>query len=430
MAKKYQRKTIDKATKGNVKFIQMSKEYSAPIVQVEANYKIVRYGENNNFPNQLLELLSSSGLHRSIIDKKVQMIMGEGLNLEDVNDVTEQFILHPNPYEDLNSLMEKCAWDLETFGSFYLQVIWNPNDNTVKEVYHMKNDRMRVGIPNDFGFSDSAYFYNDLTLKVNDYYDIQNTIHFPMFSENVDKSEPQIFHVKKYSPTNQYYGSPSYEGSVLDIQTYAEISNFHNSNLHNNFSPGYLIAFNGTPPSEELQDDIIKELRTKYGDTENTGKPLVMFLEEGMEWELKPMEQSDIDNQFKTLIKQIIENITISHKIPKQVLGIQTQGSLGGSKEVLEATQIFKTDYIMPQQSIILGAFNTIGLLNGLDEFKINNPSPNIMMYDIADLGNILTQNELREYLGYEELDDSEIVNEQEDEIIIDEKINNEEDGK
>ena len=429
----YKRKTIDIGKQGNAKFIQMSREYEAPIIKVDRNYEIIKYGDNNNYPELLLELLASSGLHRSIVDKKVSMILGKGLDLE-VNEKTQEFILHPNPYEDLMSIMEKRTWDLETFGGFYLQIIWNPNDDTINEIYHMQYDRMRVSKPNEFGFAETAFFYDDLTLPVDHFYDIQNTISFPIFSENVDKSEPQIFHAFKYTPTNKYYGAACYEGSTLDIQTYSEVSNFNNSNLKNNFSPGFLILFSGQPPSEELQDSIVQELRVKYAGTENTGTPLLFFLEEGMDApEIKPMEVSDLDKQFAQLIKQIIDNIVVSHQIPRQVVGLATAGSLGSSKEMLEATQIFKSSYIEPQQNVLLSVFNTLGLINQLDELKLIKISPNIMMFDMTDLSKILSQNELREYLGYEELEENEVINEEEKEVIneeIDEKNNEIEDGE
>jgi len=415
MANNKKKKPTTIKRKGSAKFIQLNKEFIAPITKVEQNYDFIRYGKNNDYPNFLTELLSSSGLHRAIIEKKVSLTVGNGINIEDVSPETLKFILNPNPFEDLNSILQKCSYDLETYGGYYLQVIWNPNNKTVDSIYHMDFERMRVGLPNEYGFTDTIYYYDDLSMEINQFADISQTTPFPVFSENADKSEPQIYQVKKYTPTNKYYGSPIYEAGVLDIQTYAEVANFHNSNLHNNFAPGFLIFFTGTPPSDELQDDIVKELQTQYAGTDNVGGPLLFFLEEDMEKpEIKPMEVSDLDKQFDQLIKQVIDNIAVSHQIPRQVVGLETAGSLGSSKEMLEATQIFKTSYIEPQQQVLLGSFNVLMAINGLDELKIVNPNPSIMMYEIKDLSLILTQNELREYLGYEELEEETIVNEQE----------------
>lgn len=390
--------------KGSAKFIQLNKEYEAPIVKPQENYDFIKYGDNNNFPDELVQLLATSGLHSSIVNKKVSMLLGKGLKTEDISPETLNFILNPNPYEDLNSIMEKCAWDLEIQGGFYLQMIWDPNTKKIHEIYHMDATRMRVNNPNEFGFSTTAYYYNDLKQPVNNFYDIQDTVSFPLFNKSeINMTEPQIFHAYKYNPTNKYYGSPSYQASILDIQTYAEISNFHNSNLHNNFSPGFLIMFTGTPPSDELQDDIVKELKSKYAGTEQTGTPLLFFLEEGMEIpEIKPIDVSDLDKQFEQLIKQIINNIAMAHQIPKQVVGIETSGSLGSSKEMLEATQIFRSDYIEPQQQTLLSVFNQISLINGFDDFELINPSPNIMLFNMTDLVKILSVDEIRNYLGYE----------------------------
>ena len=341
--------------KGNATFIQLSKEYEAPITKVETYLDYIKYGSDNNFPTYLIELLNTSGLHRAIIEKKVEMTLGIGFDLTDVSGEMEDFIKHPNRFESLDSLIEKCDYDLEVHGGYYLQVIWDNNTKKVKELYHMNAERMRVGKPNEFGFIEDFFYYPDETRPMTNNLDIGAAVHYPMFSETENTDVPQIYFVRKYSPTNKYYGPAIYESSILDIQTYAEISNFHNSNLHQNFSPGYLIFFTGTPPSDDLQDDIIKTMKNKYGSTENTGKPMVFFLEDDMEKpEIKPILTSDLDKQFDNLIKQITSNIVISHQIPRQVVGLETQGSLGGSKEMLEATEIFKNAYIMPQQNLLL----------------------------------------------------------------------------
>jgi hypothetical protein len=391
--------------KGNATFIKLNKEYVAPIPKIERGLNFIKYGDRNNYPDFMVDMLASSGLHRSIIEKKVSMILGKGLNVEDVNNDTLNFIAQVNQFESLDSLLEKCVYDLEWYGGYYLQITWK--GDKIDQIFHMDPTRMRVGPPNEFGYIESYYYFDDLTIPMTNFMDTSQAIHFPTFGLSSDRSEPQILFVKKYSPTNKYYGSPIYEASMLDIQTYSEISNFHNSNLSNSFSPGFMIFFTGTPPSDELQDSIVKSLKEKYTGSENTGKPMVFFLEEDMaEPQVKPIETNDLDKQFESLLSQIINNITISHQIPRQVIGLETTGSLGGSKEMLEATEIFKTNYVIPQQNLVLNSFNLIGRLNGLDELQFVNPSPNIMLFNMSELSKILTTNELREWLGYEEIED------------------------
>jgi hypothetical protein len=49
--------------KGSAKFINLDKEYIAPITKVEMNYDYIRYGADNNYPEVLTNLLSSSGIN-------------------------------------------------------------------------------------------------------------------------------------------------------------------------------------------------------------------------------------------------------------------------------------------------------------------------------------------------------------------------------
>ena len=52
--------------------------------------------------------------------------------------------------------------------------------------------------------------------------------------------------------------------------------------------------------------------------------------------------------------------------------------------------------------------------INGLLPIEVMDSSPNLVKYSLNELGTVLTQNEIRNYLGYEPLDDKEITNENE----------------
>lgn len=386
------------------RFVKLSSEYAAPTVKIQDGDEMIHYGDNNLFPQYLLSLFRNSGLNRAIIERKVKMLIGNGVNYE---EPTED-VLMGNRFESVNEIVEKCAYDLETFGGYYLQIV-RTRDGNIAEYYHMPYELIRAGVPNEFNQIDTYYYWNKKE-PLNAWNDVNEFVKFPAFNIN-DRTSNQILAVKKYSPSNKYYGGANYEGALLDIQTYMEISNFHNSNLHNNFAPGYIVFFRGPEPDDESQDEIVDTIKEKYDGTDNVGKPMIFFLDSEQEApQIEALDVSDLDKQFEQLLTSIKDNIVISHGIPRQVIGMESQGSLGNSKEILQASQMFRSDYIEPEQKTLLRGFNMIQAINNDDDYIINNPNPNIISLDIAELLQFLDKNEVRELYGYEELDDAQIT--------------------
>ena len=384
----------------DARFIKFNSEFEPPKVQISLNDDIIKYGDDNNYPNFLQDLLRTSGLHRSIVDRKVQMLMGSELVQEDKENVWQ-----PNPYETLNELLIKCAYDLETYGGYYLEVLWQRDGKAIAEIYHKPFQNVRLGMPNERGFVVDYYYWNDVFNPIPAYANAGQFVHYPPFS-NINKKEPQIMAVGQYSPTNLYYFTPSYEASVLDIQTFAEISNYMNSTIHNNFSIDYLIFFRGTEPSDELKDSVVKELQTKYAGTDNAGKPMIFFLDSTTDEEpsIKTIDESGIADRFNAVQEQIINNIIMAHSIPK-VLITETAGKLGTSKELMDASTVFRNQYIIPHQNILLRGINMIMTINNEPEVKIINPQPSITLFSIDELTKFLTIDEIRELFGYENND-------------------------
>jgi len=391
-----------KSGKISVNYIQLSSQFSAPVIQINQGDTYVKFGENNVFPYYLIDLFRTSGLHRSIIERKVKMILGDGIAYE---DGTKLDLIPANKHESIQDVIEKCAYDLELNGGYYLQVIWERGGTKIAEMYHMPFELMRVGLPNEVGHIEKYYYWTKPDQRIEQWSNINEYKEFDAFNLS-KKGKPQILFTKKYSPGNKYYGASSYEGSLLDIQTYAEISNYNNSNLHNNFAPGFSIFFRGPEPDSDQKGEIIKQLKNKYSGSDNSGKPMVFFLDSEQEApEINVMDVSNLGKQFEQLIQTIKENIVISHEIPRQVVGLETAGSLGNSKEMLEASLMFKTDYIMPEQNTLLKGFNMINTINGAENLQFINPNPSMLMFAVADLLKILTPNELRDFLGREDIE-------------------------
>jgi len=400
------KENIKKRSSIDVKFISTEPTVVNPTI-IESDYdKYVKIGKDNKYPDQLLNYYKDVGLHRSIILKKLNMLTGKTVTYDSksTHKKTDDFILSVNPNESLNTVLDKCGLDLLLFGGYYLQVIWEKGGKAIKEIYHMPYNRMRSGKADEFGIV-KEYFYNPKSDGFLKYTTESDLISINSFSIKENKKDPQIMFVKEYDPGNFYYPFPDYSGAVTDINTLEEISAFHNTNIKNNFQPGFMIFFRGPEPDEDRKDAIVEGLVKKYSGAENSGKPAVFFLDTEQEDPVfKAADVSGIGEMYQNLMQSVKENIVVSHQIPRSVASIEQAGSLGNSKEILESNAVFKVDYIIPKQEKLLSGFNLIGTINKLKPLEIINPSPNILMFGLAELKDYLTTNEVRDYLGYEEL--------------------------
>jgi len=405
----------------NVKVIKLgSQRENGFSTKKEKDY--VWYGDKNDYPQYLLDLSYKSALHTAILDKKVKKVQGLGFTYDAEefgdNKNLDKFLEYANPDESLNDILEKIANDLEIFGGYYLQVIWNKKGTKILELYHVPFEKIRSGKVNDKGVVET-YFYAEewkaymRKLDINEY---------PSFSTDKDKNKVQIYKCVKYKTGSPYYGAPSYVGATLDIETLAGISDFHNNNLRNSFNPGILLLFRGPEPTEEEMDTIVKNIQTKYGGTNNAGEPIIMFLDgEQREPKIEQLQASDLDKLFDQLNDTSQENVTLAHSIPRIIAGLETPGSLGASKEVIEGSLIFFNDYIEPEQKFILRMMNKLLANNNYPELSIINSNPSIILYSEALLEKVLTQDEMRELFGYEQLEIGEETIEEDTEEIVDE---------
>jgi len=83
---------------------------------------------------------------------------------------------------------------------------------------------------------------------------------------------------------------------------------------------------------------------------------------------ITPIPQNGADGYYTTVNDMVTQKILTSHRITSpMILGIKTEGQLGGRTEMLEAFAHFQKTVIEPIQSDILSVFTDIFKVNGLD---------------------------------------------------------------
>lgn len=387
----------DNLTIINVNFSQID----LPVFNEPRNSDWVKYGSDNLFPKKLQDLSNRSALHNAILSSKVDNACGDGLTYEgEEHKKTEQFIKSVNGTESLEDFTRKLIYDYVLYGGYAINVIWSKDKKTIAEMHHIDFSKIRCGKQNDKGIVDTFYFSNDWSnYRKAEYAPVE----IPAFDMN-NKKASQLLYVKEYRPGCDYYPYPSYVGALAYIEIDTEISNFHLAHIKNGMQPNVLINFNNGIPTVEERKKIERQIENKYNGTDNAGKFILTFSEDKDKAPtVTTLSPSQLDKQFIQLQATVLQNILSGHKVVSpMIVGIKTEGQLGGATELENAFNIYTKTVIKPIQEIVLRSINLITGINGLNEIEIIPSSPIEFTFSESILLNIMTKNEMREKIGLE----------------------------
>lgn len=351
----------------------------------------VEFGAENDYPEYLLSLYNESPKHGAIVKGKSTYIYGKGF------EVAGQ----ANGSESWNELLRKCIVDDELYRGYYLQVIWN-RLKQVSEIYHIEFHKVRVS-------KDLSKFY-----VKNDWKDFREK---PRVYDAFNVNNPvgsQIFYYKEYNPSSSYYPLPSYFQALNMIESDIEVSRHILGNAKQGFSGSKLIQLNnGDPLQEENKGEVERQLLKKF--TGHDGKRVVITFNKSKEHsaEILDLGASMLTKEDFTNVNNLIQQeIFAGHQITSSILfGIKESGQLGGRNEIRESYEIFNNTYINNRQQQLETIFTKFRNLKGEQgEFKIQPVEPLKFEFGEAIISANLTQNEIREILGREPLEATQVT--------------------
>ena len=348
----------------NIIYVKLN-AYEIPEFKENKGKEWISYGADNNFPNLLLDMYDNAPKHRAIVDGKADLIAGKGWNVNNkalsVLNAAKliEFTQSINPSESLYELTKKISLDLELFGGFYIQAIWN-NLRTDFDLYHVDFSKIRTNKTQDkFFFSNDWKAYNQSADKTG-------------FKE-IEKFDPEkktsgIFYYKSYRPNQGVYPLPGYVAALKYIEIEKEIANFHLNNIKNGFVGGTLISFNNGQPTLEEQKEIEKQIKNKHTGTDNAGGVVLVFSEgKDKEPSVIPLRSNDFDKAFEVLNKTVTQEIFTGHRITSgQLFGIDGESAFARNV-IRDASEFFQNTYVTPKQQTLEGVINDFANLLNID---------------------------------------------------------------
>lgn len=331
------------------------------------NNNYVKWGTDNLFPLQLVDLYNSSPIHSSIILQKSKMVVGEGLQFNDSllnvqqKDALNRFLIAADGEKDLESILQELSFDFQLFGAIALEVMWNMDFTKIIKLNRIPVMNIRLGKENDRGCSEEYYYSKDWS-RGNKY-----TI-IPAFNILNKTSQNQLIYIKNPSVDGRYYGVPTYSSGLNWVAADAAISKFHLSNINQGFAPSIAIKLYGKTESQEQKDDIVSRIKKDYSGANNAGKAMIFFSDnKDSAPDVESVSTSDLDKQFTVIADQIVDQIVRSHRgVSPTLWSVTKYNQLGGSNGEFEmAYKTFQKTVVEPDRKILEKLINRVLMING-----------------------------------------------------------------
>jgi len=388
-----------------------------PTVKEIPHQDWVQYGDNsykNLYPTYLVDLYNNSATHAAIVNATAAMIAGEELLVDNKEDLSKyvdikKFFANINSKETAHEVFTKAAFDLKLQGGFALNIIWSKDRTRIAEIYHLPVEQLRVGVPDENNRVQDYYISADWSQYRKKEYAPRRVA---AFNANDRREASQILYTGLYSPAMEVYHTPDYVASTNWIEIDSLTADYHLNNIANGFSGSYFINFANGIPTKEERERIERQITKKFTGANNAGKFVLTFTEDGQEKpEIIPIQVSNADKQYTVLNELCIQNIMIGHRVTSpMLLGVKTEGQLGGRNELTQAYELYMNTVIKPYQNVILKTFKRLLAINDIViPFSIQNVSPINSLFGSDVLKDVLTQDEIREQAGYEPLEKDEV---------------------
>jgi hypothetical protein len=358
----------------------------------------VTFGADNLYPDFLIELFNKSPKHNAIVSSKASYVAGVGTKVIGQNTVdiakAEAKIQAINAYETLDQVKNKIAYDLELFNGYCLEIIWNKAKTAIAEIYHIPFKNIRKGLEGDYVYCED---WTDRKAE---------QVNYQPFNATTRESK-SLYYCQFYRPGQGEYPLPDYVGALKYIEVDTEISNYYLNSIKNGFTAQtHIQLFKGIPTPEEARATA-RRFKENYQGTDNAGGLIIQYNDpQEKESVISNLQPSDFDKQFDLLNKTVQQEIFVAHKVNSPMLfGVRVEGQLGGRSEMIEAYEMFQQSYIEPRQQKIDDTLTYLFEFISPVRLETINKPPIGVDYVALFTAGLLTQNEARKELGFEEIE-------------------------
>ena len=307
--------------------------------------KIKAYGENNDYPQKVLEIVNSSGTGKLCLDTFCKFIEGAGFEDEAfataiINDRNEK----------TNTLLRKCARDLRAFDGFSVLVKYN-GLGLPFEYYNIPFEHCRIEIDGNKEYTGRIAVHPDWGERLGIKFNMQDVRFIPRYNpasvldEMIAAGGPeeylgQIFYFT--SDGELEYPMCPFDPVVTDMLTEESCSTVKHRNAKHNFLPAGILVRKGIKPRtnsegvidkldpyNQQQTESAEYIKKLQGDT-NASKIWVVDVDADEEKpEFMEFKSANFDRHYEHTEKTVQENIGRMFLIPPILRGVDVGAGFG-----------------------------------------------------------------------------------------------------
>ena len=305
----------------------------------------------------------------------------------------------PNPEQSKSSFVYEWAAQIQLAGNAYQEGVGpdgGPLGGTFTELYNKRPDRMYV-IKSEEGVGGYQFEMNG---------------HQHKFEKSPDGS-CNIRHWKLYHPLDDWYGMSPIEAASREIDIFNAFNTWNYNLLDNDARPSGIMSFDKTLGDKAFKR-LRRQLRENHQGKEKTAN--VMILENNGVWTQYGFSPKDLD--WITGKNVTARDIASSFKVPPVLLNIGGDTTFSNMKEarlwLWETTLSFYLNLLRDEWNAwLLPRYKDSRELY-LDWDVESTPIAQLkkdMAWDRAVKGKgLLSINEIREMIGFEQVDDGDVI--------------------
>jgi len=406
----------------NLNLVKLS-HYNIPHLVENANQDWISFGEDNLYPNYLLELFLGSAINGALVKSIGAMIYGEGIaatNVDESESTKESYLrLTELLHNSDDDVLKDLALDLKLFGGCYVNVIWSRDRSKIAKMKHVPAQYIRSGKMIDGEIEHYYYSADWANCKKAEY----KPRAYKAFDTEDRSQASQILMIRDKNPALFYGFAPDYVAATDYIQLDLEIAQFHLSNISNGMFPSMAINFKNGIPSSEERRVIERQINQKFASSKAAGKILITWNEGGdTAPEIVPIDSNGASESYQFLSKEVVNKVLSGHRVTSPILfGIRAEGGgLGNNADELrDSFSLFSNTVIVPFQTTLLKGLDKIFRVNDINldlYFKSLKPA------DFIDLEVTKTQSEEdqeKEGVTKEDIDSDDFVEMSDDDLNL-----------
>lgn len=359
----------------------------------DKSYKIQSYGESNDLPQVIAEIINSSATGSAGIRTYYKFISGKGL----VSNILGATIVNKRGHS-LNTVLDRCAKDYAEFGGFAMHVIYDLNLD-ISEIYHCPFESVRLGALNDSGVMNFYALHWDWgrrypNLRAWKKEDIEyinkfdpnkvreQIIQLEKDGKSFDDYKGQLYYFSN-AGSEYSYPLPIYNAALTDMSSEEGLSNITYKNSRNNFlSAGLLVDINSNPQNKDSMSDVEQSLMDFQGDEEACS---IMYASVSSKEDIPtfvPFKSNNYDKDY-TVSNELVKDKIGRSLIQPPILRAESISSNFGA-DLMKNAYNFYNSITDKERAHLADALKKI-LSNWYAEINIENTEIEPLSYDIEE---------------------------------------------